>query len=125
MSSTSAERRQQPRATVAQWIGVVGPGLVWLAQFEVRYALAANEPGSGAHAAMVLIGLAGLILLAGCGVLAWRQWRFAEASPLDDFSGIGSRTRFMGVLGLAMTALFALVTVAQMLAELFIAPGKS
>lgn len=125
MSAPDDQRSQLPRLVLAQWVGVVGPPLIWLMQFEAKYALAGNVSGSRGHMAMVIVGLVGLVLTGSCGLIAYRSWHFADTSPLDRFVQTGERTRFMGALGLLNTALFVLVTITQILAEFFIEPGKS
>src|SRR5688572_11006543 len=99
--SDRTQRSQQPREPLAQWIGVVGPPLIWLTQFEVKYALAGNVPGSRGHIALVVTGVVGFVLVGLCAVFAYREWRLADASPLDRFARTGDRTRFLGALGLA------------------------
>lgn len=125
MSATEQGRASQPRSTFAQWLGVVGPPLVWLTHFQAKYALAGNVPGTRPHGAMAAIGVVALLLVGGCALAARRQWRSAETSPPDRYAGRSGRARFMGALGLLSAALFALVIIAQLLADLFIAPGKS
>lgn len=116
---------QSPRLLTAQWFALLGPPVIWLVQFQARYAFAGTVRGSAKHVAMNVIGFAALVLVAGCALVAFRQWRLARASQLDRWANVGERTRFMGALGLLSAALFFLVTAAQLLAQFFIAPGKS
>jgi hypothetical protein len=124
-SANAKERAQQPRLLTAQWLALVGPPLVWLLQFEARYALAGNERGTRGHFAMTAIGIVSLLVIALLGWVARRQWRHAAASPLDRMAGVGDRARFLGMLGLLSSALFFLAVAAQVLAEFFLEPGKS
>jgi hypothetical protein len=123
MNTPVEPRAAQPRAVAAQWVAVVGPPIVWLTQFEARYALA-GRVGAAARVAMFVTAGLSLVAIAICALTAWRQSRLAEASPLDQTAGVGGRTRFMGALGLSASGLFFLVIVAQLLADFFIPPGK-
>jgi hypothetical protein len=124
MTDSARDRSSQPRSNFALWIGLLGAPLIWLSQFEARYVLASHPPGSRGHVVMVIIGIVAVLLIAACSLLAFRERRLADASPLDQFTGAPERTRFMGTLGVWMSVLFLAVTVAQLLADLFIEPGK-
>jgi hypothetical protein len=125
MNAEPHDTPQRPRTLTAQWFALLGPPVIWLLQFEARYALAANVRGSAANVAMTVIAVAALAFVGACALVAFRQWRLAHASPLHQLAAVGERARFMGALGLASAGLFFLVTVAQLLADFFISPGKS
>jgi hypothetical protein len=125
MTAAAKPHPAQPRSNAAQWLGIVGPPTIWLVTFEAKYALAGNVSGSRGHLALVVIGFVGLLLIAACAVVSWREWRIADVSPMDRFAGVVQRARFLGAVGMLLSAVFGLVLVAQMLAELFIAPGKT
>ena len=116
---------QTPRLLTAQWLALLGPPLIWLIQFQARYALAGNVRGSTANIVMIVIAIAALLLVGACALVGFRQWRLAHASPLDRWASVGERARFLGALGLLSAGLFFLVIAAQLLAEFFISPGKS
>jgi hypothetical protein len=125
MHTEPEDLSQRPRTLAAQWLALLGPPVIWLLQFEARYALAANVRGSAANVAMTVIAVAALALIGASALVAFRLWRLAHASPLDRLAGVGERARFVGSLGLASAGLFFLVTAAQLLADFFISPGKS
>jgi hypothetical protein len=102
-----------------------GPPVVWLAAFELKYALAAAPATSVRQYAASGAGIAALALIAALGLLSWREFRVAAASPLDQYAAIIHRIRFMALLGIMSGALFFLATAAQVLAPFFIAPGKT
>ena len=124
-AATSPGEAQQPRQPFALWLGMIGPPMLWLAQFEIKYALAGSVPGSARHTAIIAVAIASLALLAASGVMSRREMRLAAASPLDQEARIVDRTRFMGVLGMLSAGLFFLVTLAQALADWFFQPGAS
>jgi hypothetical protein len=122
-AASSVAEAQQPRQSFALWLGVVGPPLIWLAQFEIKYALAGAVPGGGRHFALMSVAIASLALLVASGLMSRRHTRLAETSSLDREAGIGARTHFMGVLGMMSAALFFLATAAQAIADWFFQPG--
>jgi hypothetical protein len=125
MNPRSESQASAPRASLALWLGLLGPPAVWLIAFEIKYSLAAAPVNSVKHSALIVAGLAALAIIAGLGLLSWREWRLASASPLDRYAGVVARIRFMALLGMMTSALFLLATAAQVLAPFFIAPGKT
>jgi hypothetical protein len=117
-------RAQQPRSVLALWVGVLGPPVIWLTQFEIKYVLAAR-PATSRHAGWLIgVGVVALAVVAMLAVFARRQQRTAGAAPLDQMAGVAARTRFMSMLGQMSCALFALLIIAQGLADFFFEPGE-
>jgi hypothetical protein len=117
-------RAEQPRWLFALWLEILGPPVIWLTQFEIKYILAARV--ATARHSIVLIGVwvVAVALIAALAVFARHQEREAATPPLDRYAGIAARTRFMSVVGLMSCALFALLIVAQGLADFFFEPGE-
>jgi hypothetical protein len=113
-----------PRADVALVVGVVGGPLAVLLGLQGKYTVAQLWAcGSGIGAVAVhLVALATLLLAAGCGVLAHRQWRGAGREDPGDLDGREGRTRVLAAIGVGMSALSALFIVSQWLPQLFIHP---
>jgi hypothetical protein len=114
-----------PRSVFALWLGILGPPLIWLSQFEIKYALAgAGHPNqhTGPLIATSVVAAALVLMLA---MMATRERRAAAASPLDIASGGVGRNRFMATLGLMSATLFLLLIVAQAVADFFIPPGTT
>ena len=104
---------EEARRIGALWTGVLLAPLAWLANLELAYLLVhpscsrdATLPVHAVHAVCLLLALAG-------GLTAWRTWRTAGGRWPADEGGPVARTRFLAGLGLAVSALFALVIVAQ------------
>lgn len=102
------------------WLGVLLPPGAWLTQFQINYALArwlCDVPwlavfyhlASGVMLAVALLG----------GWLAWRDRRMLQG---DHASDTLERSRFLSILGLAMTPLFVLLILGQWSARFFIDP---
>jgi hypothetical protein len=122
MPEAIKDRAAQPRSEFVLWIGFLGPPLIWLVQFQIKYSLAARTT-LASRSVVIGISIVALIAVAGCGLMASRYHRVAAASPLDQFAGKGQRNRFMATLGMLVSGLFFLLVTAQLLADLFIKPG--
>jgi hypothetical protein len=114
-----------PRSLVALWLGVIGPPIVWLAHFEIKYALAGVGDAIKHTPALIATSVVTAAVLLLIAYVAARERRTARTSPLDAEAGVTPRNRFMGTLGLMMCALFLLVTIAQAIADFFFSPGVS
>ena len=114
------------RDDAAQILGVVGgPGALLLG-LQAKYALVEiwvckASPGAG-PLTVHLVALATLLLAAGAGLVAHRQWRGAGREDPGDLGGREGRTRALAAIGVGMSALSALVIIAQWLPQLFIQP---
>lgn len=117
-------RAQQPRSAGALWLELLGPPVVWLTQFEIRYVLAARPETAGHTAWLVGVWIVALSLIACLALSARHQQMEARSSPLDLAAGVTARTRFMSLVALMSCALFALVIFAQGLADFFFEPGE-
>jgi hypothetical protein len=103
-------------------MGMLGPPVIWLLQFQIKYSLAARTTFAS-RATVIAASLIALAAVAACGLMAARFHRLAHASPLDQFAQRVTRIRFMATLGVMFSALFFLLIVAQFLADLFIEAG--
>jgi hypothetical protein len=95
------------------WIGMLGPPTIWLTNFEIIYARVLPACAIKSNVWLITSSLLCLALIVGCGFLALR-----EAG-----AGEGHKTRrFMAHVGLMSASLFALVTIAQVIAMLLMEP---
>jgi hypothetical protein len=118
------DTRHAPRSPGLLWAGILGPPIIWLTQFEVKYALAGtgNSPAHGpALIATSVVAFALILLLT---YLAARERRLAGESPLDEAGGRVLRIRFMSTLGFLNGLMFLLVVVAQAIADFYFSPGS-
>ncbi len=107
----SERRWTTGRAILALWSGVLLPPLAWVLHLNVSYALATL---ACQHARATLLLTTGVSLaVAGVGgAIAWRVWSEIGPGHEADGSVIG-RSRFMGMGGVALAILFAVVIVVQ------------
>lgn len=109
---------------LALWAGLLAGPVVWLVQFQAAYTLVPVLCKSGArNLALHGVFVVALLLVAGAGLLAWRNFRAVGATAEgEEEAGIIPRTRFMSLLGLLVTAMFFLVIVAQWVASWVFGP---
>jgi len=121
MATRTAEPNE--RARFARWPGlltltlgvVVGP-IAALANEELIYVANMWACGTGRHLAMHVVPLICLVVTLGAGFLAWSDWVRVGRGVEDEAATIDSRSRFLALAGMAISALSALVIVCQWLA---------
>lgn len=109
-----------------------GPGLLWagvlvgpvatLIQLQTNYALVLWACGSGQVWVLHLVALVALLLCTAAGLLSWRNWRKTGAGWEDEGAGIIPRSRFMSVVGMFVSLMSAIVTIAQWVAVFVYSP---
>jgi hypothetical protein len=104
------------------WAGVLGGPLAWFASQQASYVLVPWACHGGPLLAIHLVNFAALLLAAGAGALAWREWRRADPELSDELAPPGGRQRFLGLVGLTLSALFGLAIIAQTAGAFFFGP---
>jgi len=108
------------------WVGVLMSPIVWLIQFQLRYSLVEWVCGQQNRLVLHIISLLFLAIIAGGGILSWRTWvAEGKAFPTDETSGPHERNLFLSLLGVLMSSMFALVTIAQAIAEFMVDPCRT
>lgn len=123
MTTTAEERFSEPRGLATLWYGfLIGP-IAWKLQLVVNYSLV---PYACWHDLSILIHLASLLtlLLVLSGVwVAWRSWRgTGEGYEMESGDAAFSRSRFMAISGVALSAFFALIVLGQWIPNLLLSP---
>ncbi len=95
------------------WAGVLAGPLATLTQLQVNYALVLWACGAGREWALHLVSLLALLVVVAGGLLSWHNRRRAGGGWEDDGAGVVPRSRFMAVVGILISALTALVVIAQ------------
>jgi hypothetical protein len=102
---------------------VLGAPALWAIQFQANYALV---PWICAHGHLVFMPITTalfLVLSLSCGLISLRDWRrVGGGSAEGSAGGPVERIRFLGLLGLLVSALFSLLILAQGVAAFFINP---
>jgi hypothetical protein len=112
------------RSDVAQIVGVVGGPIALLLGLQAKYTVVEVWACKSSAGPLVvhLMALLTLLLAVGAGVIAHRQWRGAGREDPGDPADRAGRTRTMASVGVGLSALSALIIVAQWLPQLFVSP---
>ena len=94
---------------------VVGPIAV-LVNEELIYLTNMWACGTGKQLAMHVVPIICLVVTLGAGLLAWRDWDRVGRGVEDEAATVDSRSRFLALGGMAISALSALLILAQWLA---------
>jgi hypothetical protein len=116
---------ETPRGKLSLWVGVLGGAVAWAVQFQIGYALSrfSHEHRwlTGVHHAVSAVAV---LLAVGATLLALRDWRrLGGGEPHGTEEGVAGRSRFLAVLGIVTSGLFALVIVGQWVPVFFLDPG--
>jgi hypothetical protein len=104
------ERLAEPARRLALWTAVLGAPVLWFVQFQANYTLVRVACATGHRWPLYAVSFGFLGAAVACGALGLR---------LRGDSGVGGdreaieRTRFMGLIGAAISGLFFLLIAAQ------------
>jgi hypothetical protein len=104
----------------AQWIGFFLAPAVFFAHLQLTYVLV---PWACVRNGELWIHLAGAlsVVLAAVGAwVAWRTWHRAGREEPGEAGGAMPRTRMLGVLGVGMSLMFALLLLGQWMTAFFL-----
>jgi hypothetical protein len=93
---------------LALWTGILAGPLAWAFDLGVSYALVKWTCVSHRDGALHLVTVTSLLVVAGGALVSWLALQHAGADVHTDGSDPLQRARFMAILGLASSALFAL-----------------
>lgn len=99
-------------APLPLWTGILGGPIAWAFDLMASYAVVNWVCHTSNHAVLPLITAASLTMVIGAAAISWSALtRTTDAVPTDGGQP-RQRARFMAILGLASSALFALQIVA-------------
>ncbi|HEX3684184.1 MAG TPA: hypothetical protein VHU83_16745 [Bryobacteraceae bacterium] len=105
---------------LALWTGVLAGPFVWLLSFQANFTLAPWACEFNTKIALFLVTLVALVLVAGSGWLAWREWTELGKALPDNAAGALGRSRIMALGGVLLSAMFFVVILAQAMPELIL-----
>jgi hypothetical protein len=104
------------------WLNLLGAPFLFLCHLLVGYSLVPWACAAGKRWVLQLNGILFLAVLAALGVFCWREIRSAGTDTEPNVAVPLARHRQLAILGLMLTALFFLATLAQFIATLIIDP---
>lgn len=105
-----------------QWLAVLLPAMAMLVHVSVGYAVVNWACAKGSRTLIHATAAATLLAAVAAGFLAHSEWRRGGGRRTDEAPDAAARARFLGVLGMASSALFSVTIVAQWLANIYFAP---
>ncbi len=124
MTSESARGGVRPGAGPAcvllMWAGLLVPPVVFLTDLLVSYSLAYWACSTGKRWVLDLVTLASLVLIAGCGGIAGRVFEASRRGGVA--AGTGDAARFLGLVGLLSSLLFAIACLAFAVPRIVVGP---
>ena len=96
--------------------------VAWLFQLQVTYLFVLYACSTGQHFTLHLVSILTLVIAAGGGFVAWRNWQQAGREWPNQDEGVIPRSRFMAVLGVLTSALFFLLILASWIPSFFLGP---
>ena len=97
-------------------LGVLLGPVAALVNQELIYVTNMWACGQGTQWAMHIVPIVCLLVTIGAGLLAWRDWHRVGRGIEESAATVDSRTRFLALGGMGISALSALVILAQWLA---------
>jgi hypothetical protein len=114
--------RAHERGSGLQWLGILGPPVLWKVRFWANYSLVPYACAWGwtpvMHAATVLFAAACL----GCAWIGWKEWRRSGTEPEHEPGDVRDRGLFMGAFGMMSGVGFTMVILAEEVPTHFISP---
>ena len=123
--------RQTPDAAVeheigpaprVQWIGFFLAPAVFFAHLQLTYVLVPWACVRNGEGWIHLAGALSVVLDTVGAFVAWRTWQRGGREDPGEAGGAMPRTRLLGVLGLGLSLMFALLLSGQWLTAFFLSP---
>ena len=94
------------------WVGIVAGPVAWAVYLTTAYAIVRWTCQAGTELPFLLLTLGALAVNAVGAAVSWSALRRTQGDRPEDGARPRQRARFMAILGLATSALFALTIVA-------------
>lgn len=120
MAEKKENNLSRPGGLLMQWTGLLAGPFAWGLHMQANYSLVPWVCKNGGEILIHLVTILALAITALGAFAAWRSWQQGRETNVDDAAL--SRTSFMGMLGLLMSAMFFLVIIAQEIPGYFFHP---
>lgn len=118
----TADPEHRTRNLVALWYGLLGGPIVWFFGLLAGYPLVEVACTKRTMFPLHLGNSIALLLVLGAAWAAWSQWTRLGRGWAGEGGDTATRSRFMAVMGVILSALFALGIGFQWLATAFLHP---
>lgn len=116
IESTERARSSRWPGTLTLTLGIVLGPIATLVNEELIYVTNMWACGTGKQLAMHVVPILCLAVALGAGALAWMDWGRVGRGVEDESATIDARSRFLAICGMAVSAMSALIILAQWLA---------
>jgi hypothetical protein len=112
----------QTRGILWLWAGLLTAPLAFLLHLQINYMLVTQLCQSRHKLILHLVTLGFLLVAAGGGFVAWRNWEASGRKWPGEAGSVAERSRFMSVVGLLLSALIVLALIAQWIPQFIYDP---
>lgn len=120
MSAHDVREHDPGPAPRAQWVGMFLAPAAFFAHLQVRYVLVPWACATNGQLWIHVVGALALAIAVVGAFAAWRTWQSAGREEPGEAGGAIPRTRMLGVVGLGMSLMFALVLLGQWTGAFFL-----
>jgi hypothetical protein len=113
----------EPRRLIELWAGVLLPPVAWALHLTLTYMLSAFACDPPWVFSFHVVSILALAMSLYGGWIGWRLWARVQDGPENEGGSVG-RSRFMAISAVALSALFALVILAQWFPSFIIEPCR-
>jgi len=104
------------------WFAFIAAPLAWLIDLEASYATVEWACAHHRRIVLFLIPSACLAVIAVAASLCWSAWNDLRREPDFEGGSVEDRSRFLALIGLLMSATFALVIITTFIARYLLSP---
>jgi hypothetical protein len=115
MTASTTDRRADRRRDVLLWVGVLSGPITSALHLGISYILVRPSQRYGSAAPIHVATVIALILIAAGAAISWKIWRGVEPPPGPLEGRTRSRSRFMALGGLGLSAFCGLLVLAEAL----------
>ena len=109
------EQDADTRGNFWRWIGILLPPVAWAAQLQAVYLTSEKACGDLDFSWNHIVSAVALAAAIIGGAIAWGYWPGGDYQATKESGKPATRKRFMGIIGFALSILFAVVIFAQWL----------
>jgi hypothetical protein len=121
-NSQASEESTRQGGLLWLWAGVLVAPVAFLFNLQVNYTLTQKLCPGGRSLILHLTTLCFLLLAAGGGFIAWRNWARAGRGWPDESEDNTVRNRFLAIIGLMISLLCSLIIIALWIPQFIFDP---